>query len=221
MERTFYSPNYRAIWALFESEKISKKLQDMAMGKKMNKDESWQEDYLEIIRDNIEELEETIAKYDSLCQEAEEAYQKAKATWEKTKQRKAIVEVAKQRDLEKLQKEEKKLERMKIFVLTHATATLSALNKKIDSIIVCTEFDLERMNFNHFADRIEDTEVFEQLLKSDIPKDAVSKFESVEEYVSAIHYVRMVVQYWSEDKPFELLYHDEGIKYILDSMNLC
>lgn len=89
-----------------------------------------------------------------------------------------------------------------------------------ESTVVCTKFDVESIKFKLFADIIEETLDFEVLSETDFPADAFSKFSTSKEYTSAIEYVKMVVRYWIENKPFELLYYDDGIKHILNKMKL-
>ena len=147
-------------------------------------------------------------------------FQNAKESLEKARGRKNDAVSTNEKQKRTLSVQEKKLEKMGLFVLVHPTATLSALDKKVDSIIVCTRFDVQSMNFEHFADKIEDTSNFEELNVTDFPEDASSKFSTSKDYASAIEYVKMVARYWVENKPFELLYHDDGVQYILDSMKL-
>lgn len=122
-------------------------------------------------------------------------------------------------ELEKvlLPQQEKKLEEMKKFTLVHLSATLTALDKKRTTVIVCTKFDAEIMRFNKFADCVVDT-ADDYLPQEDIPYGARGKFNTLQEFYSAIEYVKLVLKYWAEDKSYELLYNSEGIRYILDSL---
>lgn len=221
------SSDYWEVWRLFERENISKELQRMVMGKQSNKNPNWQQEYIDMIKGSIKAQEEKIAKYEQEYQKAEEQFKKAlenfrnaKESLEKAKERKNAAILTNEKQKSELSRQEKKLEKMGCFVLVHPTATISALDKKVGYTVVCTKFDVESIKFKLFADRIEETLDFEELSKTDFPADAFSKFSTSKEYTSAIEYVKMVARYWVENKPFELLYHDDGIKYILDKIKL-
>lgn len=111
----------------------------------------------------------------------------------------------------------KRLEQMSRYLLVHPTGSIRALDKKRNKAIVCTLFDKKRMRFKRFADCIIDTTGDEFEVEKSILQDEVArgKFSSEEEFASAVQYVKLVVQYDLEDKPYELLYNSEGIKYLL------
>lgn len=104
-----------------------------------------------------------------------------------------------------------KLNQMKKFTLVHPTATVTAIDKRSQTVLVCTEFDANRMRYRIFADQIIDTSADEL----DIPYGAEQRFSSEEEFRSAVEYAKLVVRFWAEDKPIDLLYNSEGIQYIL------
>ena len=142
-----------------------------------------------------------------MMKEAQEEYRKQQEMKCKAEQERS--------DWEKLITiQRKKLERMKQYTLVHPTATITALDKKRESVIVCTKYDATKMNFKKFADCILDTSEDEFAVDELIPQDASERFSSKEEFLSAIHYVRMVVQYYMQDKPYQLLYNSSGIRYL-------
>lgn len=215
------------IWKFLEEQDISKELQKKLLGKlgrRGDKDVERQKEYIDMITDSIEKVDETILEYQKdyekakkELQVAERNFQQAKKLLEKVARQKEIAINEKQIIKGTLEQEQKRLEKMKLFVLVHPTATMRRIQKKIDSTIVCTRFDADRMNLNYFPDKIEETESFAEI---DLPKDAFSKFSSEVEKESAIQYVKMVLAYWADNKRFELLYHDEAIEYMIQSLEL-
>lgn len=219
----YKAADYRAGQRLIEKSEVSGQLRNMLMGKneeRFAKNVRFQEEQLEVMekaiqqeRDKIQQCRNERAKACEKLKEAQKAFRAAQAEVDKQEQRLRETERNVGEMEKRLHKEEKRLEQMKRFTLVHPTATLTSIDKRKETVIVCTKFD---MSLKGFADLIFVSD--DDFAENDIPKDARERFGTIQEYISAIEYVKMVIHYWAEDKPYEALYNSEGIKYILDSI---
>lgn len=183
---------------------------------------------IEFQQEEIEMLEKvlwTVRDKAEVCKkEHERAYQAIQTAQEELRiaQRnfKQISEELEARKQEKEEMEEillqryKKLEHMKKFILIHPTASLSAVDKKREGVLVCTKFDSERMNLRRFEDCIMEAVDIEL----DVPQEYKKRFACHKDWESAVEYVKLVVQFWLEDKPFEALYSSQAIQEMLDTV---
>ena len=192
-----------------------------------------QQHEVEVIEKVIFDYEKEAKQHEKECNKACDEYDGAKMKYEAAKrimerQQRKIEEAEAKIHSETMKKKKaeeqkqemetlltdsnKKLEQMKKFVLVHPTATLGSLDKSRWSVLIATKFDVMQLRYKRFADEIIDT-ADDPIY---IPEGAREKFETEEEFKSAVEYTKLVVRYWAEDKPYELLYNSEGIKYMLE-----
>ena len=164
-----------------------------------------------------EEYEKAKKKYDiatRIQKFQEEKMAKAKRKMEEVNRHKITIKNDINEMENALKQNEKKLKKMQRFTLIHSTATLVGIDKRHETVLVCTKYDVERMKFDRFVDEVEDTSFYDL----DIPYGAREKFATEQEFESAIEYVKLVIRYWAEDRPYDLLYNCEGIKYMLEEI---
>ncbi|MCI9063977.1 MAG: hypothetical protein HFJ17_05195 [Clostridia bacterium] len=230
LARAYGSKDHRAYQKLIESLRLSKQFKGMLTAGKDDfrfaKNQAHQEETIDVIENEIwkkqDEVKEHEASYKDAISEVSRIQKMLEAAEKKAKETKCKMDKAKRdkEDLSKLLSQQKKREEnMKKFTLVHPTATLTALDKKSDTVIVCTKFDAERMDFSKFADIIVET-TGENLPSDDIPHEIKKDFVSLEAYISALHFVELIIMYWAEDKPYETLYNSPGIDYILNKLKL-
>ncbi|MGN1297681.1 MAG: hypothetical protein ACI4VH_04575 [Clostridia bacterium] len=225
--------DYSAVMRFFKKSKHSIDLQRKMIGKNQYKNNPQkQEEYIRIIEEGLEDQKLKIQQCQAIYQSAKDNVERALQQLKKAKKTLADAENAlkEARNMENAEKalqsklettlleQTKKLEQIKVFALVHPSATLTALDKKINHTFVLTRYDLKNMNLESFADIIEDTD--SNLIDSEIKKEALEKFHNQSNYESAIEYVNMVIKYWIENKPFVLLYNDDGIRYILERIGV-
>lgn len=221
----YHSTDYRKYREVMKKANVSSELQKTLLKRK----EEWrfarrlefQEEEIELIKKIVWQLGIEARKeekeYRQVCIElnkAEAIFRHAETAWKRAKKRKEEAENKKKEMEELLEQQSKKLEQMKKFILLHPSATLTALDKKLDSVLVCTKFDVERMKFNKLADCVMDAPDVDL----EVTKEMEEKFTSKQELDSAVEYAKLAIHFWLEDKPYELLYNSEGIKYILTTV---
>lgn len=234
LANAYHSKDHLAYRNLINNSGISKQLKGTLIQrqgeKHITKNPNLQEQYIENIKSRIHEQNEEMEQIEYAFQNAQKKLKKAQAVLKKEKflkmvqddvkkqeQRKNLAQSDKHKLEETLSKEEKKLKKMKIFALVHPTATVNALDKNSETTIVCTKFDSDNMQYGIFADIIANTSK-EDFFEREILEDARKKFSSKEEFQSAIEYVKLVFEYWANDRQYKLLYNSEGINYILEKI---
>lgn len=239
LAKAYNSTNYGAYHLMLEQCGVSAELKKILTKKndewRFAKNVERQIEMIEMLEKVVDGLSAKITKVDKKYAEAYERYEKARklsstamriykrqiANMETARREMETARQCKQNNKEDKQQMEaalennvKKLKQMQMFTLIHPTATITALDKKRDTVLVCTKFDAIIMQFKKFADEVEDTSADE----IEIPYGAREKFATEDAFESAVEYVKLVVRYWAEDKPYNLLYNDEGIKYILEEI---
>lgn len=167
-----------------------------------------------------ERAENKVKCAENLMKVAQLAMREAQEELKKQQRQKEQIGKEKE-DWEKLvMRQKKRLKQMSTYLLVHPTASFKTLDKKRNSLIVCTKFDKNRLHFKRFADWVMDTadDEFEVEKKIRQDKEARGKFYSDKDFESAIHYVKMVVHFLVNDKEYALLYNSTGIKYLLSQI---
>ena len=214
---------------LLENAKVSDNFKKRMTTKKAKgkryKNPIFQEEEIKVLKNAICDLDTEIKKQESDCKEAEETVRiaaeelrKANQVLKEKKERLASLSSKKSLIQNCTKEEERKLEKMMNFTLVHPTATLSSLDKKHETTIVCTKFDIDTMKFAKFVDLTYDCE--ENLISEEEFKQIREEFETVEQFISAFEYVKMVAKYCVEDWKCELLYNSPSIKHMLDILGI-
>lgn len=178
------------------------------------------------LEEQLEKQEEAVTNAYKELQQAEEALKAARKQFEEAqeclyqrKRQKEKLEKKQARKQESLNNHKRNLEKLKKYTLVHRTATLSSLDKKKETTVVCTRYDAEKMGFAKFADyefHCEDKSMLEEY----VIQEAKKQVESFEEFASALEYIKMVITFWAENKPYELLYSSKTIKFMIESLHL-
>lgn len=237
LAEAFKNNDYRAYQTLLRSAKLSKEFTKRLT----SKDDTWRKsksaDYqaaaVEIISNVIQNVDEDIKEQEIVCadagqklqmaekalKEAEAKYRDARKYFDNQMSKKKKLEGEKKATEGLRVQEIKKLEQIRKLTLVHPTATLSSLDKRRETTIICTKIDAKRMGFTRFVDY-----VFEctdgNLVDKEVLKKVQSELGDLEEFSSAVEYVKMVVRYWAENKEYELLYNSEAIKQMLENLGI-
>lgn len=225
LAKAYYSTDYKEYREVMNKANVSKDLQKRVRQKKpegeFGKRIDFQKQEIRVVKKIAYQLEleakEQEKNYEQVCKkvnQAEKEFRIAEIAWKKAKKMKEDAE-KKQLEMEELLAlQMKKLQQMEKMILLHPSATLPALDKKRNSILVCTKFDVERMTFLKFADCVMEAADVD----IEVTKEMAEMFVSKQELDSAVEYAKLAIYFWLEDKPYELLYSSEGIKYILDTV---
>lgn len=223
--KAYHSTDYRQYRQLMKEAGISNELESRLRNKqeegRFAKSIEFQQDLIEVVEKSLWERkakEEACQKEYQATFEAWQTAQEALKVAERNFKQAVEAKEASKREKEEMEEvllqQSRKLENMKKFVLIHPTASLSALDKRKEGVLVCTKFDSERMNFRRFEDCVIEAADIEL----DIPQESKKKFASNRDWESAVEYVKLVVQFWLEDKPYEALYSSKEIKEMIEAV---
>ena len=222
----FRSPNHLAYRNMLRDTGISSEFQRKLFQEKekVNYDKFLERhaELSKIVKSAIDEYQENIGDYEKTLEILEQRIKEVETRLDYLRQTAGEIKAKLQKnrnDKDELEKQEKRLEQMKRYTLVHPTASITAIDKRRDTTIIVSQYDADSMGFDRFADLVIDSEEYCDQEDLVICK-GVQKFNSKEEEMSAIMYVSLVFEFWANDKPFDLLYNHEGIKYILDNLGI-
>lgn len=230
LARTYQARNHTAYQSLLTAANISRDMKKRLTTKKENwrdkKNPQFQEAEIELSESLLGRIDKQIEEQKNICQSVDEEVKKAQealqAAMEKFNEQKQ-----KEEDLKKEKKQiesiiaqkKEKLQKMQQLVLVHPTASISAIDKKRENMLVFTRFDLDNMVFSKVVDSVFKYNG-EDLLKKEEVEPVREEFETRDEFFSAVAYVEMVVYYYSEGYNYELLYNSKGIKHMLELVGI-
>ncbi len=216
------------------SKELKKKLTTKSEEWRKSKNPEFQEEEIELLRNLICDLNEKIREQEDirksayrnvqeaeeLIAEAQERFKKANQIYKKEKEKEDELKEEKKSTENLIAQEAKKLKKLQKFILVHPTATISSLDKRQENMIVCTKFDFDNnKGISKIVDSIFHCEEGNLLNKADL-EQAREEFGSLEDFLSAVEYVKMFTVYWAEGVEYELLYNCPGIKRMLDLLKL-
>lgn len=232
LAKAFKDTNHMAYRELIKSAKLSKEMSQKLFKKNdkpdLPKEIKHQEEMIELIKEAIiekeaaeialdrqrQELEERIAELETKLSALKETFAQMNQLMSKINEDEAILQ-------QEFSKQSKKLDKLNRFSLIHPTATLTALDKaSATTILVASKTDVEYLGFDRFADLIIDTDEAFVLTLEAIPDDISKMFETKRELKSALAYTELVYKFWAEDKEFDMLYNHEGIKKLIELLNI-
>lgn len=238
LAEAYQNRDKRAYRRLLENAGVSKELKKKLTTKseewRKSKNPEFQEEEIKLLKRITCELNEQIREQEELCEnayqkvqeaqellaEAQESLKKASQAYEKEKKKEVELKEEEKSTEDIIRQEEKKLKKLQKFILLHPSSTISSLDRRQENMIVCTKFDFDNnKGFSKVVDSIFHCEEGNLLNKADL-EQAREEFETLEDFLSAIEYVKMFTIYWAEGIEYELLYNSPGIKKMLDILKL-
>lgn len=183
------------------------------------------EDAVKKLQNSIEQLDEEICLQNDLYMTSYEKFEVMKEKLRLAEEtiimhQKQIEELKKQKDMAQnlMNGIEDNLQTIKKYTLVHPTASISSLDKRRKTTIVCTNFDMQNMKFTKFVDYVFHCDEDVLKLESEELDQMREEFSTFEEFLSALEYVKMVVTYWIHEQEYEVLYNSKGIKHMLEKI---